>query len=245
MSLLDKIKQRGFVRSLEMAFNRFVPPWIFRYSTGDVFELDMRLLCEMSQEEQFNPEGNQGFQFKLVEDEKKRSDLRKATWNSVKLSSSRDDFGYSVSTVESDPRDPAIESSDLDRSNPLIGGVWAAKENFLESNLGFQIGLRDDQAIIYCAYVDKETRGLGIYQRLLSFTAQHLSEQGFRQMFVMVAPWIKASSHIHKKLSLRTAGRITAVRILFVSFVSTKGDLAKDKSMTTNLEFNPVKIDVF
>ena len=45
----SKAKTQGFLRTLEVEFNRFVPPWIFRYSKGDIFDLDIEKLKLLGQ----------------------------------------------------------------------------------------------------------------------------------------------------------------------------------------------------
>ena len=45
MSLFKKIKNQGFLHTVETTFNRLVPPWLFRYCSGHVLELDKASLC--------------------------------------------------------------------------------------------------------------------------------------------------------------------------------------------------------
>jgi hypothetical protein len=40
-SKLKKAKRQGYIRTFELVFTRFVPPWIFRYSKGDIYDLDI------------------------------------------------------------------------------------------------------------------------------------------------------------------------------------------------------------
>lgn len=43
-SKFNKAKTQGFARTLEVQFNQFVPPWVLRYSKGDIYDLDIERL---------------------------------------------------------------------------------------------------------------------------------------------------------------------------------------------------------
>lgn len=211
-----------FLHRFEQLFNRIVPTWIFRFSVGDVFELDIPKLADAFQNYEL-----QGMSIQSVEDADERSELRKSTWNSVLLSCSEDDFGYS-----------AVDEP----SKEFLGGVWAGKDYFIESDLGFEIRMRPKQAWVYCAYVSKAARGRGIYQRLLSFVGQHVAENGFEQLYVIVQPWNRASTYVHKKYSSKSVGRIVVIRIFSLAAVFRTGALTKDRTLTTQLVKNPVRV---
>jgi GNAT superfamily N-acetyltransferase len=211
-----------FLHRFEQIFNRIVPTWIFRFSVGDVFELDIPQLAELSKKLDL-----QGMSIKSVEDAEERSDLRKNTWNSTLLSCTENDFGYSV--VD-------------EPSKEFLGGVWVGEDYFIESDLGFEIRMRPKQAWLYCAFVSKAARGRGIYQRLLGFVGQHVADKGFEQLYVMVQPWNKASTYIHKKYSSRSIGRIIVIRIFSLSVLFRTGLLTKDRTITTQLIRNPVQV---
>jgi GNAT superfamily N-acetyltransferase len=225
MRVLQKIKNRGVLHTIEAFFNRLVPSWVFRFSVGDVLELNLDQLCDVYQQTKCGE-----LQTQCVTDSAGRALLRKITWNSVPLSSSSNDYGYAVLRTGRDEK--------------ILGGVWGGIDSFLEADLGFQIRLTDDQAWIYCAYVEKEARGSGAYRRVLSFAAHDLRERGYQRLLVVIQPWNKASMYIHKKFAKQTVGRIIAVRLLFLASVFRTGSLAKSKTFTTKLESDPVKISI-
>ena len=120
-SKIKKAQSQGFARTLEVQFNRFVPPWVFRYSKGDIFDLcieKLKSLGEKSQEDE-------GLVAKCLEpnaDERLRLQLREFTWNSVPIETTGDDIGYAI--------------CDAEEPGKLLAGLWAAPESFLENNLG-------------------------------------------------------------------------------------------------------------
>lgn len=212
------------IHRLEQLFNRIVPAWIFRLSIGDVYELDIPKLSDSLS--QFDL---QGISIKGVQDADERTRLRSNTWNSVLLACSADDMGYS-----------AVDEA----SKKFLGGVWAGKDYFIESDLGFEIRMRPKQAWVYCAYVSKAARGRGIYQRLLSFVGHDVSVNGFEQLYVIVQPWNLASTYIHKKYSSKAIGRVTVIRVFSIAAVFRTGLLTKNRTFTTQLVKNPVQINL-
>lgn len=212
MSLIRKIRRRGVLHSLETLFNRIVPAWVFRFSVGVVMELDLERLAS-----EFKSHEADEFTTERVVDAAARQTLRTTTWNSVPLEFSQDDYGYAIKRVG--------------EPNRILGGVWAGKDDFAEANLGFQLELDPDQAWLYCAYVDRQARGVGAYSRVLSFAASDLRELGYRQLLVVIQPWNKASMHVHRKYETRTVGRIAVVRIGPIAWVVKSGAIAKDKTI--------------
>ncbi len=225
MGMFQKLKSRGVLLTCERLFNQYVPPWIFRFSVGDVLDLNAEQLYA-THKEFLSDE----FIFEVVEDPQKRSELRTITWNSVPLSSSENDYGYAIMHAEETPA--------------IIGGVWGGIESFLEANLGFRIELENDQAWIYCAFVDEEARGKRIYQRLLAFAGYDLKNRGYNRLRVVIQPWNKASMYVHKKYSDRSLGRIIAVRIFNLAMVFCTGTLRKSHCVTTQLKPKPVLIQI-
>ena len=224
-TIFRKIKRRGLIHTLETTFNRFVPAWLFRFSVGDVLQLDVQKLCHLADDLDSNSYISQ-----CVEDPASRNKLRTITWNSVPLSTSKNDFGYAI----------------YHRDNPakVVGGVWGGVDSFLEADLGFQIQLEDDQAWIYCAFVSKDVRGGGVYQRVLSYAARDLKRRGYHRLRVVIQPWNKASMYIHRKYSVSTIGRIAVVRVFGIAAVFCTGQLAKDRTTTRQFHSNPVLIQV-
>jgi L-amino acid N-acyltransferase YncA len=225
ISRLRKLRKRGIVLSFEILFNRFVPEWLFRFSVGDVLELD---LPQMRQS--WASLESAGFSVRCVEDPHKRIELRKFTWNSVPLETTEKDFGYVISKSG--------------ENEPVLGGVWAGTQSFIESSLGFRIVLEDNQAWLYCAYVDETTRGLGIYKRLLSFVGSDLTARGFERLLVVIQPWNRASMHSHQRFLRRKIGRICVLRFFRLSFVFCAGGISKSGTITTSQVSDPVLLQV-
>ena len=156
-SKLQKAKSQGYIRTFELLFTRFVPPWIFRYCKGEVFDLDIEKLVMLN--EQPGHEVGDGLVAKCLVDadspsdqsqESQRIRLREFTWNSVPLETTLNDFGYAVY----DPQNP----------EKLLGGVWVGLDSFREDNLGLEYIFSKDQAWLYCAFVHNDARGRGVYK---------------------------------------------------------------------------------
>jgi len=223
-SFHQKIKQRGLILTIETQFNRFVPSWLFRFSIGDVLDLD---LDQMRFFDGSDP--GDDLRFTCVEDEAKRTALRTFTWNSVPLETTRTDIGYAVTR--------------RDEEN-FVGGVWAAKDNFLEPNLGFQVDLSNNQAWLYCAYVDERARGSGVYKRLMGFVADDLQQRQIDTLLVVIQPWNKPSMRVHGRFMRAKVGRIVVVRLLRCSFIFTTGSIDKSGTVTTNQSEAPIRTEV-
>jgi ribosomal protein S18 acetylase RimI-like enzyme len=227
MAIIKKIKALGIVHFTETIFNRIIPSWIFRFVIGDMYELDIATLKQLN-----NSFDNNEFELSTV-DSANVGDwktLRTMTWNCVDPSATTNHWGYRL--------------KDFDIADKILGGVWGGGGQFPESDLGFEIQLEDRQAWIYCAYVDSSARGRGVYKRLLAFAVTHLSDQGFENVYVVVQPWNRASTYIHKKYSLGCTGRITALRLFAISFVVCRGAAKSKRWYTTSIERKPVPIAI-
>jgi hypothetical protein len=225
ISKLRKLLDRGLILSFEILFNRFIPESIFRFSIGDVLELDLR---QMSQS--WTNLESADFTVSCVENAQERLVLRKFTWNSVPLETTLNDYGYAIAKAGA--------------NQPVLGGVWAGTESFIEAGLGFRIMLEDNQAWLYCAYVDGSTRGLGLYKRLLSFVGCDLMARGFERLLVVIQPWNKASMQAHRRFTRKKLGRICVLRIFRISFVFCTGSISKNRTITTQQMSEPVQLHV-
>jgi len=226
MSLIQNIKKRGLLHSFEIGFNRFVPAWLFRLSTGCVLELDPEKLIDLS-----NGIDNSNYVLTCVEQgSPERDQLRTLTWNSVPIKTSSNDFGYSIAHVSSPEN--------------VLGGVWGGIESFHESDLGFQLQFNDQQSWIYCAYVNKEAQGQGVYKRVLSFGANDLIEKGYKRILVVIQPWNKASMYVHGKYAKKQIGTITAIRLFSFCAVFSTDAVKKDRAMTFSPLSNPVQLRI-
>lgn len=227
MSILGKLRTLGLLHFAETSFNRFIPSWIFRFVIGDLYELDIATLMELNQ-----TLDNDTFDITVVDrgDSGRWETLRNVTWNCVDPSATKNHWGYQIRFNHA--------------ADKILGGVWGGGERFPESDLGFEVQLKDRQAWIYCAFVDSSARGQGVYKRLLAFASSHLHGQGFEEVFVVVQPWNRASTYIHKKYSLGKKGRITAIRLLSASFIFCHGRPQGDRICTTSIDKKPVRITI-
>ncbi|QEG21556.1 GNAT family N-acetyltransferase [Mariniblastus fucicola] len=228
-SKIEKARSQGLFRTLEVQFNRFVPPWIFRYSKGDIYDLSIQKLKSLGAKTR--PDD------RLIvrclgpdSDENARTALRKFTWNSVPIKTTCNDIGYAV--------------YDADDPGKLLAGLWAAPESFLENNLGVRFEFTKEQAWLYCAFVHADARGRGVYKRLISFAAADLEGRGFSQLLGIVQPWNRISRMMHEKQSRGIVGRMAAVRIGSLIWVSSIGNVIVDRSLITNPEDRPATVRV-
>lgn len=225
ISTLRKLKTRGLVHVLETRFNRYVPTWLFRFSVGDVLELDLAAL-----DAYWNLNSPADYVFGRVTEPAQRELLRTLTWNSVPIETTEADFGYSVARA--------------DAEGDWIGGVWAGNDSFLESDLGFQISLQSHQSWLYCAYVDRAARGQGLYRSLMAFVGQDLLQHEKSQLLVIIQPWNKASMHVHRQFATGELGRIIVLRVLWMSLIFSIGKLQQERGFTFRQRSNPVTIKI-
>ena len=236
LSKLQKVKTQGYLRTLELLFNRFVPPWVFRYSMGDVFDFDIEKLKSVA--DSLSPEAANGLIAKCLvgstgseaPNHEERMRLREFTWNSVPLESTANDLGYAIYDAE-DPQ-------------KLLGGVWAGIGSFSEDNLGIEFHFAEHQAWIYCAFVHSDARGRGVYKKLISFVAEDLEKRGCTQLLGIVQPWNRISRIMHEKQSRGIVGRISAIRIASLVWVSRNRNLKVDKRLVTSGKTNPANVTI-
>lgn len=226
MSVIQKIKAYGPIHYAETIFNRFVPAWLFRFSVGYVYEFDPQKLCAV-----LPTLDNSDYVMNCAEQgSEAREKLRETTWSSVPEETSANDFGYSIAK-ESAP-------------STTLGGIWGGVESFHEDNLGVRFHFTQDQSWIYCAFVDKEARGMGVYKRVLSFAANDLVGKGYNRILAVIQPWNRASMRIHNKFVKRQIGKSMAIRIFSFCFVYTSGGFKRDRSFTFQPFSNPVNIHI-
>lgn len=236
-SKFQKAKTQGYTRTFELLFTRLVPPWIFRYCKGDIFDLDLEKLIALN--EQPGPDVGDGLVAKCLvnafesdsqSDDSQRMRLREFTWNSASLETTLNDFGYAIY----DPQDP----------EKLLGGVWVGLDSFSEDNLGLEYVLSKDQAWLYCAFVHGDARGQGIYKKLLSFVAQDVKQRGYSQLLTVINPWNRISIGAHEKHSKRICGSVSSVRAFWLAWVSCSGNVETDKRLLTNIKKKPAKVTI-
>jgi GNAT superfamily N-acetyltransferase len=231
-SLAEKIckaREEGFVRKFETLFNRFVPSSVFRYSKGDIFDFDIERLKRNASDLPDDP-NLQIICLTNGSDDDQRQQLKSFTWSSIPIEDASDDLGYAI-----------IDKRDPDR---LLAGLWAAVDSFREYDLGLKFEFKPNQAWLYCAFVDRNVRGRGIYKRLISNVAADLDQRGFSELFGIVQPWNKISWHTHQKYSSRIVGQIAAIKVGPSAKVWNSGQTVVDKSFVGDPGQNPCRIAI-
>ncbi len=220
MKIIDLIKKNGFLNLVERVFNRFVPCWIFRFSVMDFFEVDHQKLFESRK--------NADLVCRHVTDEPELKELRTITFNNLPEEATQNHLGYSVSKKSEQ------------ETGSVAGGVWGGVESFPEIDLGFTINLSEDQGWIYCAYIQKEKRGAGMYSNLLSFAVGDMKQKRLSRIFLAVAPWNKRSVAVHKRFAKQKIGRVVTFRLFSVVCIFRSGKISKSKTIAT--VGNPVEL---
>ena len=227
LSRLRNARSQGLLRSVEVLFNRFVPAWVFRYSSGNIYELDIEQLSDNCPE---TPDDD--IIFRCLDDPESDAwqDLRAFTWNSVPAQTTRNDFGYVI--------------YDANEPQQILAGVWVARDSFQEENLGFAVKLTPQQGWLYCAYVGKQARGRGIYKRLLCLVARHSRERGVSQLVCVVQAWNRISRMAHEKRSRWIVGWISSTRIGFLAWLTKAGNVVLDRRLVSNIANSPAIVRV-
>ena len=189
----------------------------------DVYELDLASTTSTSTSKDLSIEN-------VENDKAKRTLLQQATYNNVDASELDNHYGFLARL-----RQPADTDSSEDlQDTQFAGGLWVATGEFPEKSLGFRLLFQPLQAWVYAAYVNKAVRGQNVYQSTLASACKELDQKGWQEILVAVAPWNKASVHVHKKHSKRKLGRIIAIRFFKFAAVFRTGKIQKSKTFTTN-----------
>jgi len=191
-SKFQKAKAQGYIRTFELVFNRLIPPWIFRYCTGEIFDLDIQKLAALNEQP------------------------------------GEDVDGVLVAKCLVNGDDASDQSTDSQR--------------FIEDNLGLDYILTKDQAWLYCAFVDGDARGRGVYKKLLSFVAQDVEKRGFSQLMTVINPWNRVSRGAHEKQSKRICGSVSCIRVFSLAWISRSGNVEVDKRLVTSIKKNPSNV---
>jgi len=222
------MRSQGFLRTLEVQFNRFVPSWVFRYSKGDVYDLSIEKLASMGE----TLKDDDSLIAKCLEpdaDPQARLQLREFTWNTVPAETTLQDIGYAI--------------YDANEPGKLLAGVWVARDSFLENNLGFEVKFSDQQGWLYCAFVHPDARGRGVYKRLVSFAAADIAARNVTQLLAVIQPWNRISRIMHEKYSDRIMGSLSAFRIGKFIWISHQGNVSVDKRFVSDPK-NPASISI-
>ena len=228
LSQLNNVRSRGMLYCVEILFNRFVPAWVFRYSSGNLYQLDIENLsknCPSS----FNDDD---IIFSCLDDPKSDAwhALRAFTRNSIPAESTVNHFGYVI--------------YDASETQQILAGVWVASDEFQEEDLGFAVQLSPQQGWLYCAHVGKHSRGRGIYKRLLCSVAKHSRERGVSQLVCVVQTWNRISRFAHERRSNWIMGWISSFRIGPLAWLTTAGNVMLERRFVSNPSNSPAIIRV-
>ena len=163
MGLLDRIKQTGWRYSFEIAFNRFVPKWLFRCRKFNVYQLGSRVERSTHTPLQETVVG-------WCDSDADTEAVEKLTY-----------FNRSLSSGD-------LKACQARIGNDLAGGFWRATKQFDESELGIRYRLNENQAWLFAALVDTAHRRKGIYNEILRFILPALDEKGLTHQLVAVNP---------------------------------------------------------
>ena len=125
----------------------------------------------------------------------------------------------------------------------LLAGVWIATEVFDENELGVRLMLNERQAWLFAALVSKQSRGKGLYGKLLPFVVNETS-QDFPSVLLAVNPDNTPSNAVHQKWSQRTVGTVVAIRLLDVSACWVFGQIRKDRTISWQAKKHPIQLTV-
>ena len=128
------------------------------------------------------------------------------------------------------------------KGDELLGGFWAAREEFTEMELGIQYHLAPNQVWGYSAFIDKSIRGRGWYQKTLSTWCKELARVGHPIQLVAVNPWNKISLNVHRQNAKRCLARIFAMRLFNCTICWTLGESTQSKYISLDARSRPIAI---
>ena len=235
MALLKKIKQTGLAYSFAILFNRVVPQWLFRCRRFVVYQLDPQLIAESMAA---HPQDD-AIQIRWCQSELDYSAAETVTYFQRSLSTGK----LLACVAEQVDESPTADAATND-SSQLAGGLWAATEQFDESDLGVRILLKPDQVWLFAAVVAKPFRRRGIYSQILAFIVAELATQEINQTLVAVNPRNIGSHAIHQQFAGCSRGTVFAMRFLQTSVCFSFGDLKRDRTLAVNSTRRPIEISV-
>ena len=218
-----QVQSRGLRYSFAILFNRIVPQWLFRMRRYVVYEMDV----EKARAVATSSDGSRASEVEIsvCQTEEQIKAVEALTW-----------FKREYSSGKSQPFQAAIDGE-------LVAGVWIATETFDEDELGVRLMMNDRQAWLFAALVSKQSRGKGIYGKLLPFVVSETS-QNFPSVLLAVNPDNKPSNAVHKKWSQQTVGTVVAIRLLGVAVCWTFGQIRKDRTISWQAKKNPIQLTV-
>jgi len=221
MDALKKIKQKGWMYSFAILFNRLVPERLFRMRRFVVYRI---ATGEGSKEQSVDPTSDSSITISRCDSEPEIVAVENLSY-----------YQRSYSTGKS-------VAYGLKLEDQLAAGMWAANECFDENELGVRICLNENQTWLFAAQVAKEFRRRGLYSKLIRFTLADVTERGFSDQLVAVNPDNIGSNRIHQRLSEETVGHVLAIRFLKITGCWTWGKIKKDSTISWNSSSRPVEI---
>ncbi|TWT93795.1 hypothetical protein [Stieleria varia] len=149
--LISRVRSRGFLFLVGIAFNRVVPPWLFRFQVFRIY----RLKPPKSGDVQDEYQSDHVFQ------------IAKA-----------DEIDDAARVTASMPPPDAVAWIAKNNSD-TIGGLWLASTCFNEPELGLRFQLSDNTRWLYSARVARSHRRRGVYRSLLAAVLNSDSEKQF------------------------------------------------------------------
>ncbi len=216
MNILKRIKQTGWRYSFEIAFNRIVPPSLFRCRKFVVLQLLDR--PPRSQ----NPHVSVSW----CETESQVRAVEQLTY-----------FQRSYSSGQLVACQATIDGQ-------LAGGFWSATEQFDESELGIRYLLAPRQAWLFAALVNHQFRRQGVYCEILNFIIHELKEENHQHQLVAVNPHNLGSYRVHLEHSFRSPGSIFALRALNIAVCFAFGEIECSRRISFNARKNPIQIRI-
>ncbi|MFK8115053.1 MAG: N-acetyltransferase family protein [Rubripirellula sp.] len=214
--MIKSILQRGVFYTIGIVFNRIVPVKLFRFRIFCVYEL---------QRSSIENKPNPPMQLSWCESDRELEQAKGLTHFRTSEDLVSDRYEVCLATAEGSA-DP-------------IGGVWRAREQFDEEELGVRIKLDPQQAWIFAAYVAKSHRGQGVYAALLEHV---LRERDQVIHFASINPTNKPSIAAHRKFIRRTTGTCVAIRIFGICGCWTSAGLRRDRSVSFSCQAVPIEV---
>ncbi len=229
MNLLAKIRRRGIVYTIAIAFNRLMPVWLFRYTVIDVLEIDGDLV-------DLSTFGDRG-SLRQMSSLEQRQSLRELTMVGDVDCSNEFPLGFGLSKANSG-------SGSEPESEKLVGGLWIGEQEHYEPSFGFKYVLPEDAGWLFAAMLLKEHRGKGDYNDLLVYSIRQAKRHGKNPIFLAVSPCHKAAVNAHGKFSSRKVGRVFGFKFFNWAWLSSNGDLQTKRSWTFDCKSKPNFLEI-
>ena len=208
-----------------VALSRVVPVRVARFWWGRMLEFDLQKMVD--DESPGHPDTK--LRIAPVQDEVDREQLRQCTFNTTPSDYTGDDLGYGIRDVS---------------TGRFVGGLWISRGPFFESNLGYELHLPAGSGWLYCAYIEKDFRGGGLYRRLLANAAADLKAKGFERLFATIVPWNKSSNAAHRRCLIRSVGELRVIRIGRLAMAMPGGGVICAPRWTSNLTKRSLQVEL-